>query len=252
MLLSIMGLYEYDNTLFQGLQLPEGLNKDAVINEIMLQCAELEIVYPSIDIMKLAITTWSLANQYTWQKLYDTMVVEYNPIWNVDANVTETLTGSENRDIARTGSGSNNRTVNLADNETINISDNKTINLADNETVNITDTESVKGFNSDTWAENHKNVKAGTDNTTHTGTDNTTRTGTDNITHTGTDNIATTDTESVDDDVTRSETRTQRRTGNIGVTTTQQMLEQERKIAEFNMINYIAQSFKQRFCLLIY
>ena len=236
MLLSIMGLYEYDNNIFQGLQVPTGLNREAVINEILLQCAELEIMYPNIDIMKLAITTWSIANQYTWQKLYDTMVVDYNPIWNVDASVTETLAGTENRDIARAGSGSNNRTLNLADNETV--------NLADNETVNITDTEAVKGFNSDTWAESHKNAKAGTDNVAHTGTDN--------ITHTGTDNIAITDTESVDDDLTRSETRTQRRTGNIGVTTTQQMLEQERAIAEFNMISYIAQSFKQRFCLLIY
>lgn len=220
MLLSIMGLYEYDNNMFQGLQVPEGLNREAVINEILLQCAELEVVYPNIDIMKLAITTWSIANQYTWEKLYDTMVVEYNPIWNVDANVNESRSGSESRDITRAGAGSNNRTV----------------NLADNETVNITDTESVKGFNSDTWAESRKNTKAGTDN----------------IAHTGTDNIAISDSESVDDDVTRTETFTQRRTGNIGVTTTQQMLEQERQIAEFNMINYIAQSFKQRFCLLIY
>lgn len=220
MLLSIMGLYEYDNNLFQGLQLPEGLDREATINEILLQCAELEIVYPNIDIMKLAITTWSIANQYTWQKLYDTMVVEYNPIWNVDADVTDILSGSENRDISRSGSGSNNRTVNLADNETI----------------NITDTEAVKGFNSDTWAESHKNTKDGTDN----------------ISHSGTDNISLSDSESVDDNLIRSETRTQRRTGNIGVTTTQQMLEQERAIAEFNMISYIAQSFKQRFCLLIY
>lgn len=236
MLLSIMGLYEYDNNIFQGLQLPEGLDRDATINEILLQCAELEVVYPDIDIMKLAITTWSIANQYTWEKLYDTMVVEYNPIWNVDANVTETVAGSENRDIARTGSGSNNRTVNL--------NDNRTINTADKETIDITDTEAVKGFNSDMWAESHKNTKDGTDNVAHTGTDN--------IAHTGTDNIALTDTENVNDDVTKSETRTQRRTGNIGVTTTQQMLEQERKIADFNMISYIAQSFKQRFCLLIY
>ena len=172
MLLSIMGLYEYDNTLFQGLQVPEGVSKEHVINEILLQCAELEIVYPNIDIMKLAITTWSVANQYTWQKLYDTMVVEYNPIWNVDATV----------EIDRETSGSGNAT------------------------------DAVKGFNSNTWAESDK-----------------------------------TDTSSsAEEDV------TERRTGNIGVTTTQQMLEQERKIAEFNMISYIAQSFKQRFCLLIY
>jgi hypothetical protein len=116
MLLSIMGLYEYDNTLFQGLQLPEGLDREAVINEILLQCAELELLYPSVDTMKLAITTWSLANQYTWQKLYDTMVVEYNPIWNVDATVTTD----------RNTSGSGNAT------------------------------DAVKGFNSNTWAESDK------------------------------------------------------------------------------------------------
>ena len=172
MLLSIVGLYEYDNNLFQGLQLPEGLDREAVINEILLQCAELEIVYPNIDIMKLAINTWSTANQYTWQKLYDTMVVEYNPIWNVDATV------SIDRDATGTGNA----------------------------------TDAVKGFNSITWAESDK-----------------------------------TDTSS-----TATEDVTERRTGNIGVTTTQSMIEQERKIAEFNMISYIAQSFKQRFCLLIY
>lgn len=172
MLLSIMGLYEYDNNLFQGLQLPEGLNREATINEILLQCAELELLYPSVNTMKLAITTWSLANQYTWQKLYDTMTVEYNPIWNVDATV------SIDRDATGTGNA----------------------------------TDAVKGFNSNTWAESDK-----------------------------------TDTSSA-----ATEDVTERRTGNIGVTTTQQMLEQERKIAEFNMISYIAQSFKQRFCLLIY
>ena len=172
MLLSIMGLYEYDNTLFQGLQVPEGISKEHVINEILLQCAELEVLYPELSIMKLAITTWSIANQYTWQKLYDTMVVEYNPIWNVDATV----------EIDRETSGSGNAT------------------------------DAVKGFNSNTWAESDK-----------------------------------TDTSSsAEEDV------TERRTGNIGVTTTQQMLEQERKIADFNMISYIAQSFKQHFCLLIY
>lgn len=172
MLLSIMGLYEYDNNLFQGLQVPEGINQEAVINEILLQCAELELVYPDINIMKLAITTWSIANQYTWQKLYDTMAVEYNPIWNVDATVT----------IDRNTSGSGNAT------------------------------DAVKGFNSNTWAESDK-----TDTTSE-----------------------------AEEDV------IERRTGNIGVTTTQQMLEQERKIADFNMISFIAQSFKQRFCLLIY
>lgn len=244
MLLSIMGLYEYDNTVFAGLENPSvtiddtvyTINKDDLINNICIECAELEVLYPSPEYMKLAIGVWSAANIEKWNRLYKTQVLTYNPLWNVDANIIDTIEGSENRDIGRIGTGSNNRTLNLADNETV--------NLADNETVNITDTEAVKGFNSNTWAESHKNDKTGTDNTTHTGTDN--------ITHTGTDNTSLSSNETVNDDMTREETRTQRRTGNIGVTSSQSLILAEREVAEFSIINYITQAFKERFCLLIY
>ena len=40
--------------------------------------------------------------------------------------------------------------------------------------------------------------------------------------------------------------------GNIGVTTTQAMIEEERRIAEFNLIDYIADSFCEQFCILVY
>lgn len=194
--LSIMGMYEYDNTIFDGLVVPSGINKNDVIDEILMQCAELEVLYPSWSIMKRAITIWSNSNQYKWNKLYNTLTLEYNPIWNVDANISET----EQRDINRVGTGSNNRTVNL------------------------TDTESVKGFNETSWAESKKNTKSGTDN------------------------IAIADNEKVDDDVTRS----QRRTGNIGVTATQDLIEKEREVANFNFIETIVNSFKYRFCILVY
>ena len=244
MLLSIMGLYEYDNTIFDGLENPSvtveeetyTVDKDTLIKNICLECAELEVVYPSVDYMKLAIGVWSATNIEKWNRLYKTQVLTYNPLWNVDANIVDTVEGSEQRDIGRTGSGSNNRTVNMSDNETV--------NLSDNETINMTDTESVKGFNSDSWAETHKNVKAGTDNITHTGTDN--------VAHTGTDNTSLSSTESVSDDATREETRTQRRTGNIGITSSQSLILAEREVADFSIINYITQAFKERFCLLIY
>ena len=40
--------------------------------------------------------------------------------------------------------------------------------------------------------------------------------------------------------------------GNIGVTTTQQMIEAEREVVKFNIVDYIIGSFKKRFCILIY
>lgn len=40
--------------------------------------------------------------------------------------------------------------------------------------------------------------------------------------------------------------------GNIGVTTTQQMIDEERKIANFNIYDYIAVEFANEFCIQIY
>ena len=257
MWLSIMGMYEYDNSVFDGFDAPSyiddnnvvhTLNRDDVINNILLQCAELELVYPSIEMMKFAIGVWSASNSRTWDKLYKSMFLEYNPIWNVDATETETETNE--RDISRQHTGSNNNTKNLSDAETRNLSDAETRNLSDAETVNLTDTESVQGFNSNQWSEAKKNVKAGTDTIQHTGTDTILHTGTDTILHTGTDNTAITNNETVNDDNERINTK--RRTGNIGVTASQDLIKKEREISDFSIIEYITQSFKERFCLLIY
>ena len=50
-----------------------------------------------------------------------------------------------------------------------------------------------------------------------------------------------------------SVTRSSRIHGNIGVTTSQQMLEQELEVApKLNIMNIIIESFKNRFCLLVY
>ena len=46
--------------------------------------------------------------------------------------------------------------------------------------------------------------------------------------------------------------RSGRAWGNIGVTTTQQMIEEQRKVVQFNLTNYIIEEFKKRFCILIY
>lgn len=47
-------------------------------------------------------------------------------------------------------------------------------------------------------------------------------------------------------------TRTRREFGNIGVTTTQHMIQEERDIADFDIYNYIIGDFKYRFCILVY
>lgn len=177
MWLSIQGIYEYDPTVFDGLDTPSYtdpdnnvhvLNKNDVINSICLECAELELLYPSVEMMKFAIGIWSASNYDAWCKLYASQLIKYNSIWNVDADIT----------ITRVGSSEN--------------------------------TDKVSGYNSESWSNSNKNENG------------------------------------------YGETITENRTGNIGVTASQDLIKKEREIADFSVIEFITKSFKERFCLLVY
>jgi hypothetical protein len=65
-----------------------------------------------------------------------------------------------------------------------------------------------------------------------------------------------TDTGTVNNNITDTGTVNRAQTaymhGSIGVITPQQMIEQERRVSEFNIVDYIIDSFKKRFCILIY
>lgn len=89
--LSILGLYNWDSDIFHYLEVPDGMDKDIVISDILSECSELEIIYPDPDIVKALIKNWVKAELHIWTRLYNDTKVEYNPIWNVDANEKEII-----------------------------------------------------------------------------------------------------------------------------------------------------------------
>ena len=90
--LSILGLWQYDNSIFSGFVVPEEMEKETAITEILSQCAELELVYPSFDVMQGLIANWSKIELPIWKRVYRDCTIEYNPIWNKDGEITETET----------------------------------------------------------------------------------------------------------------------------------------------------------------
>lgn len=207
-ILSIRGLYEWDNSIFDGLTLPDGMDRGALLNLLVSELAELEVIYPDPDRMKAIITSWSKANYSVWDRAWKALQLEYNPIWNVDGDVTET----ESRDLTRAGTSSgttgNTRTDNLQQ-----VHENK-----------------VAGFNATDYQNREQN---------------TTR-------DTGTQQDAGTHSDTHSDRDTGTITRTTRRTGNIGVTTSQQMLREELEIAKQNIYTWVVDMFKGRFCVMVY
>lgn len=210
-LLTVEGLYNYDNTLFDGFNVPKGLVKQIAIDAILMRTRELEILYPDFTYMKNRITIWSNKYQINWKKLYDTTVLEYNPIENYDRIEDWADTDDETTSSAR-------------DNTIKNTSTNEIMN-----SVNITDQNTA--FNAG-LADHAKQITDG--DTTENGS------------------ITNTEKENVNNGRTRKHTKTGRAHGNIGVTTSQQMIQSERDLVVFNLYDVIANSFIENFCLMVY
>ena len=190
--MSILGLYYLDPTIFDNMAYPEELNRDLLIDNILAECAELEVVYPDPEYMKHCIALWSMKELYNWRKMYDTTQLVYNPIWNVDANITE----KETRDLHSTFSGNEN---------------------GQNVAVN-----SKTGYNDNAFVDAEKNDLGSTVDRFGNNADSGT--------------------------IERSTTRS----GNIGTTMTQQLIKAEREVSQFNIYDFICDSFKRRFCILVY
>ena len=250
--MDLMAMYKYDPTLFDDIVLPAGVDKNTLVNCLVMDTAEMEVIYPRPDFLKMALTTWSYKQLPVWTKLYESTMFDYNPIWNKDGTITEI----ETRDLKGSDYTVNNvdRVDNLTDKNTRNFQDQETRNLKDIETRNLQDenTHSVYGFNSSTEAPESKDLNkgTGTDSLDHTGTNTLNHTGTDTVDHSGRQDIDTTrDTKTTDTGTVKHERIEQ---GNIGVTSTQQLIKEEREVDQFNIYDYIINDFRQRFCLALY
>lgn len=93
--LSILGLYEWNEEIFDNLVLPEGIDRDILIPEIVTQCSDFCLLYPNYDFMKMLIGVWSQKEQTIWANMLRSEQFEYNPIENYDRHeeITREVSG---------------------------------------------------------------------------------------------------------------------------------------------------------------
>ena len=72
--------------IFDGLNLPFGspLDRDTLINTIMVQCGLNIQMYADPFVMRSAVNIWSAKNQYTFEHVAKIFTAEYSPIENTD------------------------------------------------------------------------------------------------------------------------------------------------------------------------
>lgn len=213
-----------NRSLFDFMSIPSGIDKDNLIDNIMMECGEFEVLYSDPEFNRSAIGTWSTKHYRTFEKWITALNIEYNPLENYDRFEDWKDNGTENT------------TSNTKDkNDTTSSSKTDMSGKSDN---NGTNEDKVSAFDSSTYQESelHESVSderhedtSKTDGAINsTASSDTTGSKKDSSTHVG------------------------RIHGNIGVTTSQQMLQSELDIAKFNIINEITKIFMQELCICIY
>lgn len=191
--ISILGLYNLNEAVFDDLTVPTGVDSELLIENLVAELAELELIYSDFNFMKFMIGVWSRKELPTWERVYKASVKEYDPIENYDRK--EDWSDTLNQNSAGNSQASGNSTLQ----------------------------HDVAGFNSTALVNSSKDTNNGSNTGWTSDTSNSTGY------HSG------------------------RVHGNIGVTTSQQMLQAELDIApKLNVYDFIINSFKNRFCLQVY
>ena len=215
----------------------DGETIDFILEEYSNRAAMIYTDAPGTELLDNLERYWSLKqDQYTAAWLAYT--TEYDPLYNYDLH--ETGSGS--------GSRINTGTQTIADTGTQSVSGNDSKNNTGTQTISDTGnttTNTVSAFDSATYSPHDKSESSGT--TGNTRTDNTQAQRTDNLQSQRTDNLQSQRTDNLSESGSHSETRTDnlqsqrtdnlseattdshslRRYGNIGVTSSQQLLESE-------------------------
>lgn len=91
MLVSLMAIYGHDDSVLDGLELPEDMDRTVLIKELLVNTAELNVIYSDPEFLKDMIEYWSLSRIEVWNKLWELAHEEYDPLINYDRTETERL-----------------------------------------------------------------------------------------------------------------------------------------------------------------
>ena len=298
--ITLIGMYQYMNDqedpLFKNLTVPEGMDRDKLINTILYRGAEFGVLYADPYFMQSMIGVWSDRYQHTLERWAKALAIDYDPLENYDRredwydsglrSKTGTLqrTGSEVNGYSRSGSQvDTDKEENTGNSSDVRSSGMKDATSNSNQTAQMTagtktgdqsDETKVSAYDSSTYQPkdktdtNNSEADATATNTNSTGSTS----GENNVnsveqhqtsggqssehssfdSSNGSDNKMKSESGSDAEAEGHSAVHTGRTHGNIGVTTSQQMLQSELDIARFNIYDEAADLFISEFCIYVY
>ena len=211
--ITLNSFYEWlqaeDKDLFENLTLPEGIDKNTLVGNIIMRGGEFEVLYSNPFFMSELIGVWSTKWYRTFNKWITALSLEYAPLENYDRH--EDYTDTTNKGIKTSARRDSGNTRSFTNYKTIS---EREVSAFDSSTYQPSekDTTEQQGSVSDNYGEGTSGSETENNKFIHGG----------------------------------------RIHGNIGVTTSQQMLESELDISKWNIYEHITDIFLEEFIIPIY
>lgn len=203
---TLIGMETYLNnnniSLFDQLELPRSVDKETLIDTIMLDVGDYEPIWYDPFYFRNMVRIWSEKWFRTFEKWGDALAIDYAPLENYDRR--EEWEETSDNTSKMNGVINGNSTINNNSNSKNNVS----------------------AYNSDAYSPYDENVSTGSQTDVNNSTSDSTTTNTSNNKRRG------------------------RTHGNIGVTTSQQMLQAELDVASWNLYKHITDIFAKEFLLM--
>lgn len=128
-----------DASIFDSMELPDNVDKDSLVNNILMESADFEAIYADADFITEAIGIWSKKWYHTFEKWADALEISYEPLVNYD----RTETHSESATSSGTSTG--------------------TQSSSQSGTSGSTTTDSVSAYNTSAFQNSGQSVISGSD-----------------------------------------------------------------------------------------
>lgn len=230
--ITLTGMYNFDNSLFDKLVLPAGIDKTLVVNRILNKSEEFELVYSDFDYLKDRIGIWGEIWERTFTKWYEALQLEYNPLDNYDRH--EIYTDTHNKEYK---DESNNSYSDGSKEQS-----GSTSNTVTGSSTSSSTEQKVSAYDETDYSDKQKETAGATTNQIGNGaaSGEVTRNAAGGANSNESGNSK---------EVVKHEAHLY---GNIGITTSVQMLREQLDIVTFNLYEHISDIFIDEFCILVY
>lgn len=135
-MVSLTTVYQMDNSIFSDYTLPDGMDRELVTSTILDYCGSNEVRYADPSHLHMMINNFFDTYAYKYEKLWETITLEYDLLLNFDLTTEETRKHEGGDTTTREGTN----------------------------TPNITNTNTVSAFNSSAYQPDSRVTQTGTTN----------------------------------------------------------------------------------------